>query len=44
MKRTWSPNKRKRNKRHGFFKRMSTLAGQKVLKLRRAKGRKKLAL
>jgi len=44
MKRTWNPNKRRRQKRHGFFKRMFTMAGKRILKNRRRKGRKKLAV
>lgn len=42
MKRTFQPKKRQRSKEHGFFKRMKTRAGRKILKARRAKGRKKL--
>lgn len=41
-KRTFQPNKRKRQKKHGFFKRVKTSKG-KVLKQRRSKGRKKLS-
>jgi large subunit ribosomal protein L34 len=44
MKPTFSPNNRKRHKAHGFLVRMSTAGGRKVIKNRRAKGRKRLAL
>jgi large subunit ribosomal protein L34 len=44
MKPTFSPNNRRRKKTHGFLVRMSTPGGQKVIKNRRAKGRKRLAV
>jgi len=44
MSQTYNPNKKKRQKTHGFLKRKKTATGKRVLKRRMQKGRKKLSV
>lgn len=41
---TYQPKKRKRARTHGFLKRSSSPGGKNVLKRRRQKGRKRIAV
>jgi large subunit ribosomal protein L34 len=44
MKRTFQPNVRRRNKKHGFRGKMRNRAGRAIIKRRRQKGRKRIAV
>ncbi len=44
IKRTYQPKKKRRARVHGFLARQASHTGKKVIKRRRAKGRKKLTV
>jgi large subunit ribosomal protein L34 len=44
MKMTYQPKRKKRLRKHGFLKRMSTRSGRKIINTRRRKGKKRLTV
>ena len=43
-KRTWQPKRKKRLRKHGFLKLMRSPGGRNIIKRRKAKGRKRVAV
>jgi large subunit ribosomal protein L34 len=43
-KRTWQPKKKKRLRKHGFLKRMSSPGGKNIIKRRREKNRNRVTV
>lgn len=41
---TFNLKRKKRNRKHGFLKRMATKSGRDIINRRRSKGRKRLAV
>jgi len=44
MSKTFNPKKGKRRKKHGFLKRMGSVGGRRIIKRRRQKSRRRLAV
>ncbi|HOB28668.1 MAG: 50S ribosomal protein L34 [Dethiobacteria bacterium] len=44
MKRTYQPKRRRRKRKHGYLKRMSTNAGRDIIRKRRRRMRRKVSV